>query len=99
MRSRFVQGRGVGIGLPAMLVTRRELWEQLVYDVTGGLAIAACVGSLLLIVAHLRHFSNPRQQKLIVRLLLMVPIYAIDSFFSLRWREVTCGSRVAPFSR
>jgi len=40
------------------------------------------------IVNHLLHYTVPQHQKYIVRILLMVPIYAIDSWFSLRFVEM-----------
>ena len=52
----------------------------------GGLFMClAVVLSTLQIFLHLRHYHEPTKQRLIIRILLMVPIYAIDSFVSLRW--------------
>ncbi len=68
--------------------TRLELWEQMLFSAGGALAIAASLSSLLLIVQHLRHFSVPREQRWVVRILLMVPIYSVDSWFSLRFAFV-----------
>lgn len=39
--------------------------------------------AVYLIYNHLRHFTEPRFQKPIVRILLMVPIYSVDSLMSL----------------
>jgi len=39
--------------------------------------------TLLLIHDHLLHYRLPRRQKLIIRILFMVPIYSIESFLSL----------------
>ncbi|KAG0347877.1 hypothetical protein BG004_006673 [Podila humilis] len=38
--------------------------------------------SLVLIWRHLQYYTKPNQQRYIVRMLLMVPIYAISSWFS-----------------
>eukprot|EP00051_Salpingoeca_urceolata_P035474 m.29816 g.29816 ORF g.29816 m.29816 type:complete len:386 (+) comp9280_c0_seq2:225-1382(+) len=38
---------------------------------------------------HLHFYTNPRQQKWIVRILLMVPIYSFDSWLSLRFFHVS----------
>lgn len=38
---------------------------------------------LLQIYQHLRYYSNPAEQRWIVRILLFVPIYAFDSWLSL----------------
>jgi len=36
---------------------------------------------------HLRFYTNPKHQQKIVRILLMVPIYSICSWFSLRFKD------------
>ena len=49
------------------------------------LAFVLCVSASLLtvlqIALHLTHYYNPTSQRYVVRILLMVPIYAIDSFW------------------
>ncbi|KAG0019943.1 hypothetical protein BGZ82_011744 [Podila clonocystis] len=45
-------------------------------------AFAASVISFVLIWRHLQYYTKPNQQRYIVRMLLMVPIYAISSWFS-----------------
>jgi len=54
------------------------------------IATALCVFfstvlTIKLIYKHLIHFHKPSQQKHIVRILLMVPIYSIDSWLSFRY--------------
>merc|ERR1711998_477559 len=49
----------------------------------GAFAIGAICGSLELIFKHVKYFSCPDQQRHIVRILLMIPIYAMDSWASL----------------
>eukprot|EP01113_Clastostelium_recurvatum_P026929 TRINITY_DN3236_c0_g2_i2.p1 TRINITY_DN3236_c0_g2~~TRINITY_DN3236_c0_g2_i2.p1 ORF type:complete len:393 (-),score=67.98 TRINITY_DN3236_c0_g2_i2:23-1201(-) len=49
-------------------------------------ALAVLV-SIWLIYKHLRNYTSPRVQRWIVRILIMVPVYAIDSFLSLRFRR------------
>lgn len=44
----------------------------------------AVIMSVFLIYCHLTTYTNPQQQRLICRILLMVPIYAIDSFVGLQ---------------
>ena len=68
---------------------RMELWEQVLFMTGGACAIAACVASGLLIFQHLRFWSDASRQKWIVRILIMVPIYSIDSWFSLRFNAVS----------
>lgn len=40
------------------------------------------------ICQHLRHFNNPVLQKQIVRILWMIPIYAITSWLALRFKDI-----------
>lgn len=46
-------------------------------------ALGAIVGSGDLIYKHLKYYSVPEEQKQIVRILLMVPIYATDSWVAM----------------
>ncbi|CAM9278744.1 unnamed protein product [Ectocarpus sp. 6 AP-2014] len=56
--------------------------------IVAGLSSAFAVGlSSLLIRRHLIHFSRPVVQGKIIGILWMVPIYAIDSFVSLRFKN------------
>ena len=68
---------------------RMELWEQVLFMTGGACAIAACVASGMLIYQHLRFWSDAPRQKWIVRILIMVPIYSVDSWFSLRFNAVS----------
>jgi hypothetical protein len=43
------------------------------------MALGATAISLSEIIAHLRHYNQPNRQRYVIRILLMVPIYAIDS--------------------
>ncbi|RKP12905.1 organic solute transporter subunit alpha/Transmembrane protein, partial [Piptocephalis cylindrospora] len=45
-------------------------------------ALTACLISGRLIYLHMANYSNPNQQRYIIRILLMVPIYAIISWLS-----------------
>ncbi|KAJ3133697.1 hypothetical protein HK100_004121 [Physocladia obscura] len=57
---------------------------------TGVFAVGATIFSFFLIGKHLRNFNNPLEQVHIVRVLLIVPIYSIVSWFAFRyyWRAV-----------
>jgi hypothetical protein len=48
-------------------------------------AFVACCLTVHLIMKHCTNFSNSRQQRCICRILLMVPVYAGDSWLSLRF--------------
>eukprot|EP00759_Apiculatamorpha_spiralis_P013961 PhF_6_TR20764/c0_g1_i3/m.29795 len=45
--------------------------------------VMCCLMSSLLIYLHLAHYTQPFQQKHIIRILLMCPIYAVDSYLAL----------------
>ncbi|CAN6203505.1 unnamed protein product [Urochloa humidicola] len=46
-------------------------------------AAAATVVALRLVHRHLLHYAEPTHQRFIVRIILMVPVYAVMSFLSL----------------
>ncbi|KAK3374473.1 organic solute transporter Ostalpha-domain-containing protein [Lasiosphaeria ovina] len=50
--------------------------------VTAGLAI---IMSLYLIMMHAMHYTMPHEQKHIIRILFMIPVYATSSYLSLRY--------------
>ena len=45
------------------------------------LCLSATALTIMQIAGHLTHYYNPTSQRYVVRILLMVPIYAIDSFW------------------
>lgn len=49
--------------------------------------ILACSVSAMTVLAHLRNYTHPGMQKYTVRMLLMVPIYSVESFLALRANE------------
>jgi hypothetical protein len=53
--------------------------------IAGTLSGLAILLSIFLIYKHLRNYTNPDLQRYIVRILIMVPVYATDSFLSLRF--------------
>lgn len=63
------------------------------HAVAGFCALCATVLTAFLIYCHLSAYTNPQQQRYICRILLMVPIYAIDSFIALM--EYEYGNVVA----
>jgi hypothetical protein len=63
------------------------VWETVVFSVCGLFSIVACLLAFFLIYRHLKHFTEPKPQTNICRILLMVPIYAIDSWLSIYFRH------------
>lgn len=59
------------------------LTDKFTLSFTGCFALTAAVVTLLQMLSHLRNYNNPSEQRWIVRLLLMVPVYAFTSWISL----------------
>jgi Mn2+/Fe2+ NRAMP family transporter len=55
--------------------------------VCGVFSLIACLFSGYSILQHLRHYTQPNHQRHIVRILLIVPVYAIYSWFALMFYE------------
>ncbi|KAG0124822.1 organic solute transporter Ostalpha-domain-containing protein [Tuber indicum] len=53
--------------------------------ICGACAIIATIISFFLIFRHATHYTKPNEQKHIIRILLMIPIYAITSWLSYVW--------------
>ncbi|XP_031274044.1 protein LAZ1 homolog 2-like [Pistacia vera] len=64
--------------------TYRNLHQPAVI-IGGCFALAAVILSLFLILQHLRSYTNPAEQKWIVAVLFIVPVYASESILSL-WK-------------
>ncbi|XP_068660897.1 protein LAZ1 homolog 2 [Aristolochia californica] len=63
--------------------------------IVGGISVLfALVLSLLLILQHLRSYTNPAEQKWIVGVLFMVPVYATDSVLSLWNPSLSVASEI-----
>ncbi|EQC40385.1 hypothetical protein SDRG_02283 [Saprolegnia diclina VS20] len=61
--------------------------QWIVWFVSGLFVLLAIFTSMRLIRNHLRHFTKPLIQRKIIGILWMVPIYATDSWLSLRFRS------------
>lgn len=55
------------------------------WTIGGAFVVATVPISLYQIFQHLSHFVEPRQQTHVIRMISMVPLYAIQSWFSLRY--------------
>lgn len=60
-------------------------WRTFVWIIAGFFSCVAVLLSVRLIFQHARHFSCPIVQSKIMGILWMVPIYAVDSWLSLRF--------------
>jgi hypothetical protein len=61
--------------------TRR--WELAAWVTAGACGVCTMILSVHLILKHLKYWTVPRHQSLIVKILFMVPIYTLCSFVSL----------------
>jgi hypothetical protein len=62
------------------------MWQQVAWIISGTFAGIATIISGVQIYLHLTNYNQPAAQRYIIRIVLMVPIYAIDSFLSLLLR-------------
>ncbi|KAL1851178.1 hypothetical protein Plec18170_006502 [Paecilomyces lecythidis] len=76
------------------IIKEDPLWEggltfhRLGLFVCAGFALAAASIAFILIMCHATHYSKPREQRHIIRILLMIPIYSTVAFLSfLYYRE------------
>ncbi|KAJ7647284.1 DUF300-domain-containing protein [Roridomyces roridus] len=53
--------------------------------IAGSCTLATLVISLVSVLLHCRNYTNPRQQRQIIRILYMPPVYAVISFLSFRF--------------
>jgi len=60
-------------------------FHDLAIVVAAASALIAILLSFFLIMMHATHYTVPREQKHIIRILFMVPVYATSSFLSLRF--------------
>ncbi|KAG0140602.1 hypothetical protein CROQUDRAFT_664978 [Cronartium quercuum f. sp. fusiforme G11] len=60
-------------------------YHRIGWVVAGSMAVATIAISFFTIFMHCRSYNAPLQQRQIVRILLMPPVYAIISFFSYRF--------------
>ena len=61
--------------------------HNLGWFIAGCFVILAVPLSIYGIAQHLRNFQNPRLQTYVVRIMWMVPLYAVESWLSLRFKE------------
>ncbi|TDL18236.1 DUF300-domain-containing protein [Rickenella mellea] len=55
------------------------------WAVAGGCSVLTLIISMISVLSHARHYTCPPEQRQILRILYMPPVYAIVSFFSYRF--------------
>jgi hypothetical protein len=92
---RFITSLTYFLALFALAATSIELrhtrYKDSMHDlgwfIAGVFVILACPLSAYGIAQHLRNFQNPETQTYVVRIMWMVPIYAVESWLSLRFKS------------
>jgi hypothetical protein len=65
------------------LLDEYHRWELAMWVTAGSCGVCTMILSVHLILKHLKYWTVPRHQSLIVKILFMVPIYTLCSFVSL----------------
>ncbi|KAI3428292.1 hypothetical protein D9Q98_006671 [Chlorella vulgaris] len=76
--------------LPWMVMEFKRAQYSVHYQawfIAGIFVILAVSASIYEVAMHLEYYNRPRLQLRVVRILWMVPIYAVDSWLSLRFKE------------
>eukprot|EP00270_Netrium_digitus_P003577 TRINITY_DN1416_c0_g1_i1.p1 TRINITY_DN1416_c0_g1~~TRINITY_DN1416_c0_g1_i1.p1 ORF type:complete len:348 (-),score=82.50 TRINITY_DN1416_c0_g1_i1:275-1183(-) len=60
-----------------------DLPRFVILALAGGATVIACQICIMLIAQHLTSWSSPRQQRPIICIILMVPVFAVDSYIGL----------------
>ncbi len=63
--------------------------HEMAWTIGGAFVIATVPISLFQIFQHLSNFMEPKQQTHVIRMISMVPLYAIQSWFSLRYQNLS----------
>ena len=71
--------------------------HTIVRGVASACAVVSCVMTARLVRAPLEYYRRPQRQRYIIRIVLMVPIYAVDSLLGLFFpdRAALLGHRAA----
>jgi hypothetical protein len=67
-------------------LSQRKL-DVAAFDSAGVMVLGTVILSIRLVYLHLTHWYMPKVQKYVVRILWMVPLYAVQSWLSLRFRD------------
>ncbi|KAK6369166.1 hypothetical protein LTR64_007328 [Lithohypha guttulata] len=63
--------------------THNFTFHQLILVISAACGLIAIIVSLFLMFMHATHYSRPTEQRHIIRILFMVPVYALVSFLSI----------------
>eukprot|EP01114_Cavostelium_apophysatum_P018957 TRINITY_DN5975_c0_g1_i1.p1 TRINITY_DN5975_c0_g1~~TRINITY_DN5975_c0_g1_i1.p1 ORF type:complete len:496 (-),score=113.76 TRINITY_DN5975_c0_g1_i1:82-1569(-) len=61
-----------------------HVWAEII---AGIFAILSVITSLIIIILHFVHYTEPTIQRYMIRIVFMIPVYAVSSAASLMWKE------------
>ena len=80
---------GLLVALPMMIIEfKKSNWsvKYQAWFISGMFVLMALPVSIYEVAMHLEYFSRPKLQIRVIRILWMVPVYAVDSWFALRFK-------------
>lgn len=80
---------GLLVALPVMIIEfKKSNWsvKYQAWFISGMFVLMALPVSIYEVAMHLEYFSRPKLQIRVIRILWMVPVYAVDSWFALRFK-------------
>lgn len=83
----FTLGVGLIVWHSFRMVQGRQAASHVAEFSASACTVLTLVVSLRLILLHLRNYVYPKQQKFVVRIVAIVPIYAVESYLALRFRR------------
>ena len=86
---------GLLVALPLIIIEFKKSNFSVKYQawfISGMFVLMAIPVTVYEVAMHLEYFSRPKLQIRVIRILWMVPVYAIDSWFALRFKVITYAS-------
>lgn len=81
--AQYTEHKAMGLASQLLLVLRSYSLPVWATIISGLFVVVSLSLSLFLLFNHLSAYKNPEEQKFLVGVVLMVPIYAIESYISL----------------
>ena len=80
---------GLLVALPMIIIEFKKANFSVKYEawfISGMFVLLALPVTVYEVAMHLEYFSRPKLQIRVIRILWMVPVYAVDSWFALRFK-------------
>lgn len=81
-----------GSTIPSNQTSGNYIYDNVPFNIsilviTGFFVVLSVLWSLGAIILHLIHYNNPYRQKYIIRIIIMIPLYAVTSWISLLYQR------------